>query len=149
MSSGKGRGNNVGYGQPPTSGQFQKGTSGNPKGRPKKDARSISDRQIRSDIIEVLEEEVTVTQNGKKKKIAKGKAIMQQLTNKALKGEFRAIKLSLDVYTNAVAKHQELHPDLYKLLESLEKDVLSRGPEILTPADREFLNYLRLKTKPK
>jgi hypothetical protein len=32
----------VGYGKPPKSGQFKKGTSGNPSGRPKKPTDSVS-----------------------------------------------------------------------------------------------------------
>ena len=76
----------VGFGKPPKSGQFAKGRSGNPTGRPRgsRNANTIFNR--------VLQETIRVTENGKVRRISKFEAITRQLTGKALSGDLRAIK---------------------------------------------------------
>lgn len=79
----------VGYGKPPKSGQFQKGRSGNPKGRPKKSANNFGEALIKE-----LGQLVTVTTNGVTEQITKSEAIVRQLINKAIvEKDIRAIKL--------------------------------------------------------
>jgi hypothetical protein len=76
----------VGYARPPKSGQFTKGRSGNPKGRPR------GSRNIASILDEVIREKVRVSENGRVRLISKLEAIMRQLTTKALTGDLKAIK---------------------------------------------------------
>ena len=79
----------VGYGKPPKSGQFQKGRSGNPNGRPR------GTRNLSTDFAEVLSKKVTVVENGKKKKTSAQMAIIQRLCEKALMGDQKSIALFL------------------------------------------------------
>lgn len=74
----------VGYGKPPKSGQFQKGQSGNPKGRPK------GRKAIMTIAEDVLRKKITVKEGGKTKRICKVEGVFSQVTNDALRGDARA-----------------------------------------------------------
>jgi uncharacterized protein DUF5681 len=82
----------VGFRKPPRSRQFKKGRSGNPKGRP---PRASRDADILALLRSALNEEVTVTENGERKKITKAEAMAKQLVNKGAAGDARAIHLLL------------------------------------------------------
>jgi len=81
----------VGYGKPPRSSRFAKGTSGNPKGRPP------GSKNLRHLFEEALDEEVTISENGRRRVISKREAITKQLVNKAASGDARSIKLLVDL----------------------------------------------------
>lgn len=74
----------VGYGKPPTSGQFRKGQSGNPRGR-RKGARNIS-----TVIEEVLNERITVTERGRRRSITTLEALIRGLRADALSGNLKS-----------------------------------------------------------
>jgi Family of unknown function (DUF5681) len=77
----------VGKGKPPLHTRFQKGQSGNPRGRCK------GSKNVATLFAQVLNERVTVTENGKRRTITKREAILKQLANKAASGDYRAMKL--------------------------------------------------------
>ena len=79
----------VGYGKPPLATRFQKGVSGNPRGRPK-GARNLS-----TVVSAALNEKVLITENGRKRRISKYEAAVKQLVNRAAGGEARATQLLL------------------------------------------------------
>ena len=81
----------VGYGKPPRDTRFKRGQSGNPRGRPP-GAKNLS-----SLLNEALNELVVVTENGGRKRISKRRAAFKQLVNDAAKGEWRALKLLVDI----------------------------------------------------
>lgn len=74
----------VGYGKPPKHAQFRKGTSGNPRGRPK------GARGLRTDLMEINAEKITVIENGRKRKMTRQQATLRAMSAKALKGDVRA-----------------------------------------------------------
>jgi hypothetical protein len=76
----------VGYGKPPKGGQFKKGTSGNPSGRPKKPSDFAS--QLKKE----LNAKVIIHENGKRKVITKDTGIKRQVVNKALSGNLSAVR---------------------------------------------------------
>lgn len=82
----------VGYAKPPKHSQFQKGKSGNPKGRPKgsKSAYTLA--------MEMYFKPVTVLVNGKPKKMPVIAALNAKLASAALKGDLKALKIALDRY---------------------------------------------------
>jgi hypothetical protein len=77
----------VGYGKPPHHTQFKKGQSGNPKGRAK------GSKNLAALIMSALHEPVTVTQNGRRKRITKIEAMTTQLANKGASGDPKATQL--------------------------------------------------------
>jgi hypothetical protein len=82
----------VGYGKPPHHTRFKSGQSGNPRGRPS-GAKNLSTL-----LNEALNEPViVVTENGGRKRISKRQASFKQLVNEAAKGNWRALKLLVDI----------------------------------------------------
>src|SRR6516164_2754915 len=67
----------VGYGKPPRHGGFQKGRSGNPRGRPK------GSKNFATLLAEALDEKVQVTEDGRRRRIAKRELVIKQLVNKS------------------------------------------------------------------
>lgn len=80
----------VGFKKPPQNRQFQKGQSGNPKGRPR---RAKGQATI---LNKILDEIVIVNENGKRKKKSKREVLYTQLVNKTISGDSRSAKLLLD-----------------------------------------------------
>ena len=81
----------VGYGKPPRHTQFVKGQSGNPRGRPR------GTKNFATLLNEVLNERVTVTENGGRRRLSKCHAIAAQLVNRSANADFRAMKILLDI----------------------------------------------------
>ena len=84
-----------GYCEPPKATRFKPGTSGNPKGRRRKKAppakSGASLRSITEDLMEELQEIVTVIEDGHELKISKQRAFVKSLMESAIKGETRSI----------------------------------------------------------
>jgi hypothetical protein len=79
----------VGYGKPPVHTRFQKGQSGNPKGRPR------GRKNLSSLLNDALNGWVIVVENGRRKKITKREAIITQLVNKSAAADLKATQIVL------------------------------------------------------
>lgn len=85
-------------------GQFAKGQTGNPSGRPRKD------RSVNSAILKAANDTVTVTVNGKRRKYSKADATAAQIANKGASGDIRAGKMLLDMTSRAEAAQEAAMP---------------------------------------
>ena len=81
----------VGYRKPPRHTRFRKGQSGNPRGR------SSGSKNLSTLLSEALNEPVTVTENGRRRKVSKREAIIKQLVNQSANGDWRAVKMLLEI----------------------------------------------------
>lgn len=94
----------VGYGKPPKSGQYTKGVSGNPSGRPKKTS------DFDSKLMQLLESPLMINENGKRKVITKAEGIRMQAVNKALNGHVPSMRLVDNWRRQALQKRAEQQP---------------------------------------
>ena len=109
----------VGYGKPPKNGQFTKGNSGNPKGRPKgsKNLATVVTRECR--------QRVRVNGPGGPRSITKLEAAAMQLANKAAQGdirsqrEFFSLVRNSEEASNSGASQLATHEIDQKVMESL------------------------------
>lgn len=90
----------VGYGKPPKRSRFQKGRSGNPKGRPKGSG-------IRSSVEKVLARTIPITVDGVRKRVPITEAMVTQLAQRALAGDAAASRDFLKIAGQAAAARAE------------------------------------------
>jgi len=84
----------VGYGKPPRHSRFRTGEpSANPRGRPRKNMTAL--------LVEGLNKKVTVTENGRRRKVTLREAITSQLINQSASADLRATKMLLDLIKDA------------------------------------------------
>ena len=81
----------VGYKKPPRSTRFKKGQSGNPRGRPS------GSKNLSTLLSEALNEPVIIAENGRRRRINKRQAIIKQLVNQSANGDWRAVKMLLEI----------------------------------------------------
>ena len=86
----------VGFGRPPRSSRFQKGKSGNPKGRPKNRRRELP-------YDTVLGQMVTIREDGRERRVTAAEAFLLHLTRKGLAGDSAAARSSLAAIETARA----------------------------------------------
>ena len=79
----------VGYKKPPLDSRFQKGQSGNPRGRPR------GSKNFSTLLADALNEPVVVTEDGRRRKISKRELGFKQLANKFAMAEAQATKMLL------------------------------------------------------
>jgi hypothetical protein len=125
----------VGYGKPPKHTRFQKGQSGNCRGRKK------NTRNLKTELRSVLDEELALLVGGRDTKLSARKAMLIALRNKALKGDVRAIGM-------LVAMLERLLPEtlIEDVKESISRDDLAIFAEAI---DRHVAVRLSGQTKEK
>ncbi len=109
---------NIGYGKPPITGRFRKGTSGNPKGRPKEA------RNFKTDVREVLNSKVAITENGRTRRVTSQRATLMRLREKALKGDARAIEKLIELAREQTI--EDLAQQVERGLATTEENILAR-----------------------
>jgi hypothetical protein len=81
----------IGYRRPPLSGRFKKGTSGNPKGRPR------GSRNFLTLLKQELAQSIVVNENGKKKTITRLQAMVKRIVADALQGDQKALLTLVEI----------------------------------------------------
>ena len=116
----------VGYRKPPKSGQFKPGKSGNPKGRPK------GSLKLATDLAAELNEQITVREDGRARRVSKQRALIKSLMAKALQGDVRANAAVLALYARVIT---DLPDDQDNAVDDNELQILRRfAPRLLKSA---------------
>lgn len=127
----------VGYGKPPKSGQFKKGQSGNPKGRPK------GSLDYQTYVKAMLATQVTITEGGKRKRVSALQATLMRLNEKSLKGDMRAIEkvlsLARDMAAELEAQRQErsMSATDTEIFDRFKQDILAGRQVPLSEGDTD------------
>jgi hypothetical protein len=90
MRSRKGSGSSkkeIGYRRPPRATQFNKGESGNPRGRPK------GSRNIGKVLLDVTGQKIAVTENGRTRRMPALEVMLRRLASDAIKNDQGALQL--------------------------------------------------------
>ncbi len=122
----------VGYKSPPKHTQFQKGVSGNPKGRPS------GTLNLSTDLHEELSQRVSVTENGQTATVSKQRLLIKTLFSREAKGDTRSAGLLIKlIQTTGTASesHEDdpLSPEDEAILEGfLKKANMTGGPDHAT-----------------
>jgi hypothetical protein len=111
-----GRDDEVGYRNPPKHTRFEKGTSGNPKGRPK------GSRNFSTDVKDTLKQPVRLSKDGKRETISTQQAALERLREKALKGDNRALDKFIDL---ARTYNDEEMPGALATLEKTDGEIMA------------------------
>ena len=117
----------VGYGNPPVEHRFKKGISANPRGRPPKSVRALSVRQHDADILRAGEHEIEIIIDGKRTKISLFELSMRKLYLLAGQGNFKAIKLALEIRMGALLGNTRANIRLHNIVEDHEIEALMKG----------------------
>ena len=114
-----------GYKNPPKEYQLEKGKSGNPKGRPRKQRQPSSDPGL--DLIASVHRElgktISVQENGQHKEVTKLDAFSAQLVAQSVNGKPSQQKMLLNLLT--LHKHEETEQQTLEQLQSYDEDLLN------------------------
>jgi Family of unknown function (DUF5681) len=111
----------VGYGKPPKDSQFQKGQSGNPKGRSK------NVRNLKTDLIKLLGQRISVREGDRKFKVSAQEGVLMALMSKSLKGDTKAITTLVNLLVRIFGLEEEfpgaadrLSPQEQQIIDEME-----------------------------
>jgi uncharacterized protein DUF5681 len=128
-------------------GQYESGTCGNPRGRPRKLPRKIDPEQLRIEFFAAGETLVPIIENGKRKLIPARAAIEKQLALKAASGNMRAIIAWQKMCERHTLEHvKEQLEYVRQLLES--EDIIRKFPEDVTDEYQAVTRDLRAAIDP-
>jgi hypothetical protein len=107
MSEGEGD-YEIGYGKPPAASRFRKGQSGNPRGR-----RGTS---LSSLLVAALNEPVSITVDGERRRVTKREAIVTHMVDKSASADLHATKMLIDMLKEVEQKAAATRPEQPKLV---------------------------------
>lgn len=103
----------IGYRRPPRDSQFKKGSSGNPKGRPK------GSRNLTTLVEQELSRRVVVTETGRRKSVTRLQAIVMRIVAGAVQGDPKQVQLLVGLLGRNgpdEGSTEDLLPDNYRQL---------------------------------
>ena len=109
-------------------GQFGAGNRANPMGRPRK-TKSMIDEVARE-----LQAKVTITENGKRRRVSKLAANAKQVANQGASGELKAAKMTMDFAMRA-EREREAPPEARTLSQN-DREIVERFIARLKLTDR-------------
>jgi hypothetical protein len=120
----------IGRGNPPKHAQFAKGTSGNPRGRPK------GSKNLSTYILEAARHQVSATVDGRTRKISKIQATAMQLATKAARGDQAAMSKFLDWIDEFESRAAAARPTQFPL-SAADIEVLRAAHERMKQCNKE------------
>lgn len=104
----------VGYGRPPVETRFRRGASGNPRGRPRKQAQvnpipRLNEERLKTIVLEEAYRTISVRDGERMIEISVIQATIRNLALNAAKGERRAQKLFTDLLSVVERQNKALH----------------------------------------
>jgi hypothetical protein len=125
-----------------SNGRYPKGFSGNLNGRPSKEKRAFTERQLRVDMLMAMEEELGVPIAGKHKKIPIILVVYKQLLIKAARGDVRCMFKAIDLRDQLISEMSKERSELRQLVLKTEKRH-AKDFENVTDAEIDALNHCR------
>lgn len=122
-------------------GHYRKGHSGNLRGRPLKHKRVFTDHQMRADVLNAMEEETTITVNGKQRKMTLIVLVYQKLVRKGAAGDVRCMIKAIDLRQQLLAENTAELRELAELVVRAKRAYRDR-PEDFTDEDLEALREI-------
>jgi len=125
--------NRVGYRRPPKHSRFQPGQSGNPGGRPL-GVKSLSDM-----VRKIVGQKVTVTENGRTRRIPRLEAILLRAASEASRGDAASLRLLLQLAerhgesAQTGAERETIAAEDVAILRRYFPDLTSSAPEPVDP----------------
>ncbi|MEO0550461.1 MAG: DUF5681 domain-containing protein [Pseudomonadota bacterium] len=120
----------VGYGKPPKQTQFQKGQSGNPKGRPKRS------QNMSTLLADELGRKIQVTENGQTKTMTAREAMVRRIVNGALSGKAIDVLKLMKMLESLLPS--EVEPEQVELPEYSISFVKGVDGRPFNPTDEEY-----------
>lgn len=117
----------IGRGKPPQHKRFQRGQSGNPKGRPKRKKKNL-----RTIIEEALAAKITIREGDRVRSISRAEGLVRRQLEQALKGDPRAmaawVRLAMAAGLFGAAESQSETPPLTREEEKILAELLTQNP---------------------
>lgn len=130
-------------------GTFAPGSTGNPNGRPRRQRPPIHDRQVRTDFFDAAHQEITITENGVRRKMTRIRALFDLEFAEALKGHSPSRKHLLTLYrlfSAAEEKQQAYFMEMMLRAEEYDEREAKNNPmteEQRAEKERRRLEFLK------
>ncbi|MGL4388663.1 MAG: DUF5681 domain-containing protein [Brevinema sp.] len=99
----------IGFQNPPKESQFQKGKSGNPKGRPK------GSKNLKTILLKELDSQISIQEKGRVTKVTKQEAFIKGLIANSLKNDKHASQILVRLMTGLLTDQEEqIAPELHE-----------------------------------
>ena len=127
-------------------GQFAKGRSGNPRGRPRTVERGYTRSQIRRDFLDLIETKIPTKVMGRPQTLPAIQVIIWRMIKSAADGDHKMMLEVMKLRSEYMSEHKDEHRDTVSRAEVFEKAILQDGGP-MSSETVAMLNEARRKTR--